>query len=550
MVPLAGAIVMHRFIVALAAFFFTASAVAADLDDKNYTGDDAGSLVMVISHLKSDIAIDNLFLNFRKIDRSDSGYIAYSTPKTFLGISSAGATGPNFTLDDEMGSVIVRSLPPGDYEFFQATALQDQSSSRVRYSVPFTIKAKETTYLGTFQVFAKLRVGTFRGATAASGFYFIVSNKSDRDLELARGRPRPPTGSVTMAVPDVSALDVPLFRTQVDSAVTSSESASSHFGAGMAIGETNARTVARTMENLSAAILRGDLWPYHQVDALNLRGVLHLQAKRLDEALADFNAAIAIDRFAYVAYSNRGAVYRARGEFDLAIADQTKALSFFPDYAPAYIRRAITYVASKKLNLALADVNEAVRLEPENAFAYFDRGTIHRALGNLNLAIADFSKAIEIKRFDEIIYEHYNARGYLYLATDDYQKAFADFDKVLYGRTGTAENYAGRCLALIGIGDARRAVRDCDKALSMNATRAEVLHARGLAHFKLGQYSRALDDFSTAYRLDPGNPGAIYGRGLAKAKMGDGAAGTADMDEAKMMNPGVAAAMAKFGATP
>jgi tetratricopeptide (TPR) repeat protein len=353
---------------------------------------------------------------------------------------------------------------------------------------------------------------------------------------------------VTVSVPETSALNAPLFRTDVDTVATSEETLAA-LARGRSAVETPNRDLA--LKSFTTAISAGDLWPYYQAEALNSRGIIHMGMRRIDEAISDFNQVIAIDPFSYAAYSNRGTAYRIKGELDVALADQNKALGFFPDYGPAYRGRAAIHFVAKKFDLAMADLNEAVRLEPDNAFAYADRGRVYRAQKDFDHAIADYSKAIEIKRYVEIIHEHFNERGYLYLATDQFQKALADFNRILSGsRTGTAENYAGRCVALIGVWNAEGALKDCDKSLSIDATQSEVFHSRGLANFMLGRYSRALVDFNTAFGLDTSNSGAIYGRGVAKAKLGDVASGRSDMDQAQSMNPGIAATMTRFGVSP
>ena len=582
---------MHKIIAALAAFFFASSALAADLKDENYTGRDAGYIVMAVRHAR-DLELPMFSLNFRTQDLSDTGYVTYVSPPTILG---AVPRTPDISVDNEIGTVIVRALPPGDYAFYR---FGTKPGIGIRLSLPFTVKAGETTYLGEFRILhwlqkrdvftsllrsfpdnRRLPLRPFNDAeqpfdanriqptavvaeghlggrglpvndTGAvppgeslspgdlgSGYYFIVTDNLDRDIAIALAAKGLPKGTVTASVLDSATLNIPFFRAEVASQVTAGATIAAFSDGRFAMTRSNTAQVnTRAIKGFTTAISAGDLWPYYQVEALNSRGIAHLRMGQLDEAIADFSEAIVIDRFAFAAYSNRGLARRLKGELAAAIADQTEALNIAPNYAMAYMRRATTYLADNKPELALADIDDAVRLDPENAFVYADRGAVHRELGEFELAVADYSKAIEIKRLDEIIPEHYNARGYLYLE--------------IYGRTGTLENYVGRCMALLALGNAERTLRDCDRAVSMNSKSADIFLFRGLANLKLGRSPRALEDFSTAARLDPTNPGAVYGRGLVKSKMGDATAGTADMDQAKAMNAGIAATMAKYGATP
>src|SRR6185295_15979079 len=439
---------MRKLFLLFAVVLFASNAFSAEFRKENYTGTDAGYLVMSLRHTR-DVDFLSFVLNFRKLDRSDSGYFHYLNPSTPLGLVRS----PDFSPDNDVGTVIVRALPPGDYAFYRFSLV---TGIGVRFSLPFTIRAGETTYLGEFRmmswrpkedfltsvgrhlaqakqvqngnipdptidreeripiellerasIVAEDHIGG-RGHAVAdnggiedngmAGYYFVVSDNMDRDLAIARQKKEPPRGEVTVSIPDPALLNAPIFRSEPDPKITSDKGMGSYLDGRYALGLRNpAARTTRAMTGFSAALSATDLFPYLQTSARNYRGSLYLEAKRFDEAIADFDQAIAIDRFAYVAYSNRGLARRLTGQLDSAIADQTEAILIAPDYAIAYIRRATTYFISNKFDLALADANEAVRLDPKSAFFYVDRGMVYRALGRFDLAIADYSKAIEIK---------------------------------------------------------------------------------------------------------------------------------------------------------
>jgi hypothetical protein len=118
----------------------------------------------------------------------------------------------------EAGRVISRELPPGQYEIFDfgfsgtLIVAGVEWSSASPFSIPFTIRPGEATYIGNFARAPSL--GTpLEGQLGAVG-YFVVSDQSERDLPIARTKAAdlPP---VRVEVPDVSALGHPMFYATV-----------------------------------------------------------------------------------------------------------------------------------------------------------------------------------------------------------------------------------------------------------------------------------------------------------------------------------------------
>ncbi|OPX17648.1 hypothetical protein BXT86_05370 [candidate division WOR-3 bacterium 4484_100] len=88
----------------------------------------------------------------------------------------------------------------------------------------------------------------------------------------------------------------------------------------------------------------------------NNRGIYYAQIQRYDEALADFNRALSLDKNFIAAYNNRGNVYASLGEVDRAITDFTEALKIDSSFADAYYNRAIAYFMKREFEHALQDL--------------------------------------------------------------------------------------------------------------------------------------------------------------------------------------------------
>jgi tetratricopeptide (TPR) repeat protein len=72
------------------------------------------------------------------------------------------------------------------------------------------------------------------------------------------------------------------------------------------------------------------------------RANIYRDRRQYDEALADYNAALASDYSVHSVYGNRGRLYEERGEKALALQDYQKAASILPD--DEWLKRAIERV--------------------------------------------------------------------------------------------------------------------------------------------------------------------------------------------------------------
>jgi hypothetical protein len=180
-------------------FALHAPAAAADED---YGGADAGILIYSAGSIAMPLAFE---FRYRRIGlpagaaASDwSGRIESRTG----GFSRAHVSGAEYS-GRETGRVFVRRLPPGNYEVhgFRFAGTR-QFRSRRPFSIPFTIRPGQATYIGNFARAPSL--GTPLQRTLGAVGFFVISDRSERDVALARGR-FPELPPVTVEVTDVTA---------------------------------------------------------------------------------------------------------------------------------------------------------------------------------------------------------------------------------------------------------------------------------------------------------------------------------------------------------
>jgi tetratricopeptide (TPR) repeat protein len=122
---------------------------------------------------------------------------------------------------------------------------------------------------------------------------------------------------------------------------------------------------------------------------------------KTEEALAEYDKAIALDPHYAEALYSRGLLYQTQRQHQLAIADFSSANGLTPQRAEPLLARAISYLAMDKLNEAAADLDEASQADPQNAQIWTSRGIAYERLGDKAKAAASYGRAIAIRPKDE-----------------------------------------------------------------------------------------------------------------------------------------------------
>jgi tetratricopeptide (TPR) repeat protein len=94
------------------------------------------------------------------------------------------------------------------------------------------------------------------------------------------------------------------------------------------------------------------------------RGQGSARSGKTEEALAEYDKAIALNPHHAEALYSRGLVYQSQRQHQLAIADFGSANGLTPQRAEPLLARAISYLAMDKLNEAAADLDEASQADP------------------------------------------------------------------------------------------------------------------------------------------------------------------------------------------
>lgn len=134
-------------------------------------------------------------------------------------------------------------------------------------------------------------------------------------------------------------------------------------------------------------------------DLYNARGIARTRLGHFQQAIKDFQAALAPERHYATpanALANMAASYVGLGRTEDAIATYWKALEVNP--SDAVVRTALceTLANAKRMDVALRECSRATRDAPRYAPAFLKKGDLLQALAKKDAAIVAYKKAFEV----------------------------------------------------------------------------------------------------------------------------------------------------------
>ncbi len=171
------------------------------------------------------------------------------------------------------------------------------------------------------------------------------------------------------------------------------------------------------------------------------------------EAIACYNAAIAINPHNAIAFYNCGNSWLHLDQLAEALKNYDQAISVNPAYAEALSNRGNVLRGMKQLPEAIASYDQAIALAPENARVLNNRGVVWMELNRPDHALNDYNRALSITPdYTEALYNKGNAL----LALGRLESALECFDKSVASDPDNADAHLNRALFLLLTGDFER----------------------------------------------------------------------------------------------
>lgn len=154
------------------------------------------------------------------------------------------------------------------------------------------------------------------------------------------------------------------------------------------------------------------LWEYEQALALNQpqadlyngKGSVLLDKGFVDESIQEFLQASALDPNYAAPHRNLWVAYEKKGLYDLAMAEIFEALRICPDYADSYNHLGISYGRKTLFKESIEAFKKALSIEPDNSMYIINLATTYQRHGQLEKAIAWYKKGLSLNSKEPIYF--------------------------------------------------------------------------------------------------------------------------------------------------
>ena len=234
------------------------------------------------------------------------------------------------------------------------------------------------------------------------------------------------------------------------------------------------------------------------------RGHALLEAGRLDEALADFDRAIALEPKDDIALANRGITLAWKKDYAGAERSLGSAEAINP--RNAIVRRARGLIAAQKGDqaTAIAEFTRSLEFDAGNSFALGHRAQMHGRSGDEDRALADSAEALKKKpNWGEL--RLLRANIYVRRGRNDLAQAEAE---ALVTASSTDQNSQVTAAAIFTrIGKRAEAAAAYDRALAIKPS-AFVYINRSM-HWPMKDVAARTSDIDAALKLEPDHRDAL-----------------------------------------
>jgi tetratricopeptide (TPR) repeat protein len=234
---------------------------------------------------------------------------------------------------------------------------------------------------------------------------------------------------------------------------------------------------------------------------LNLGSAL-AQKGQMDEAIAEFREAIRINKDYAEAHYHLGRALMSKGLVDDAIAEFRQAIQLKYDYASAHNSLGVALYDKGQLDEAMAEYHTAIQIEQNNAEAHNNFGVVLRRHGQIERAIAEFRTAIRIRK-DLFHSDFAEAHDNLGLALDgmgQLAEAMTEYRAAIQIKKDYPEAHYHLANALRHSGRPEEAIDHYRAAIRINKDYSEAHNNLGLLLVGKGQLDEAIEEFRAAIR--------------------------------------------------
>lgn len=266
-------------------------------------------------------------------------------------------------------------------------------------------------------------------------------------------------------------------------------------------------------------------------EAYEARGRIFHNAKKYENAIADFTKVIELGRGSELTYWYRGYSYRQMGLTEESFQDYTKSLEL-NETAPAYNNRGAIYFDRKEYKSAISDYERAIELGPDCTLYHNNCAWAYCCLEQYDRVLEHCAKAISLGSPTASTYKY---QGDAFWKKEEYKKALDSYNEALRRNPGSDEAINGLGLAYEGLGQDKRALAEYRRAAKMDPSEP-AYHANEAGMLRrAGRFKEAVTSCNRAIKANPKYRRAYWIRSKAYEGQGQTAKAERDMETYKAM---------------
>lgn len=274
------------------------------------------------------------------------------------------------------------------------------------------------------------------------------------------------------------------------------------------------------------------------VEAHVLRGNALGGLNELEKALAEIEEAVRLEPARGPTYTQLGIVEFARGRNEQAEAAFKKAIELAPNHVQGHLALANYYWATRQLPQAEQSFTTALKIDPENAAANRAMAAYSLSTGRTADAEQYLKRLAEAARSPGTVF----ALAEYYLATNRIQDAIAQLEPLASDErqvTGAKQHLAR---AYAAAGNRAKAHTLVDEMLARDGRDTDALLLKGQLSLDEGKRDEALAHVKAAVDAAPASIAAQFALGKLYAARGDGAGAREHFTKVLDLNPRATAA--------
>ncbi|MBF0448602.1 MAG: tetratricopeptide repeat protein [Magnetococcales bacterium] len=243
------------------------------------------------------------------------------------------------------------------------------------------------------------------------------------------------------------------------------------------------------------------------------QGVQHHQAQRLDESVACYREALALQPDLVTAWCNLSFILRSQGQLQEAAAGYKKALSLKSDLPGVHYNLGNIFQDLEQWSEAATCFKNTIFLKPDHAKAHYNLGNVYHKQKMLDEAVNCYNRAIDLNPDYALALCNL---GVVFGEQDKFDLAIACHKKALTLMPDHVEAHFNLGRSLKEQGRLEEAIACQKQAIALSPNHAQAHCNMAAALKEKGELDEAIASFDNALLHHPDFAEAHYSRALAK----------------------------------